>query len=349
MFRSNNYYVYALIDPRDNQIFYIGKGKGRRIKAHNREKSHKVNNITKFLKIEEIKRKGLKIKEQVLFTGLSENDAFKLEHIIIYKIGRQAFGEGPLTNFVPGGTWKKGDSLFYESPIDLNFDLSKLDFVSKQIFLDINHTSKITHLSDLNFLNFHIYKFTGELFCIMSKTCFFKNYPYAGVKFLYNFEPLIFNTIKINQYQKESESLIVSTFHIKNIYTSKYLLEINSHYFDAEFYKKLDLFITNKKEFFQLTSKKIPSLSAEFDSNQLILKSDFNNNRIENYYYLSNGIFQNTKPENPEYNSTVLDDMSTNTTQFVYEEPKPLTDAEIKERDKASKDWNDFINYNQRY
>ena len=29
-----NYYVYALIDPRTNKVFYIGKGKGNRIYAH---------------------------------------------------------------------------------------------------------------------------------------------------------------------------------------------------------------------------------------------------------------------------------------------------------------------------
>lgn len=31
---SLTYYVYALVDPRDNRIFYIGKGKGNRIFQH---------------------------------------------------------------------------------------------------------------------------------------------------------------------------------------------------------------------------------------------------------------------------------------------------------------------------
>lgn len=44
------WYVYELYDPRDNVVFYVGKGKGKRIDAHEKEArkgvcSHKCNKI----------------------------------------------------------------------------------------------------------------------------------------------------------------------------------------------------------------------------------------------------------------------------------------------------------------
>ncbi len=38
------YYVYCLVDPRNNQTFYIGKGKGNRIFAHRQAKTLKNKN-----------------------------------------------------------------------------------------------------------------------------------------------------------------------------------------------------------------------------------------------------------------------------------------------------------------
>lgn len=40
----NEYFVYALIDPRDGSIFYIGKGKGNRPKQHLTESLRYKNN-----------------------------------------------------------------------------------------------------------------------------------------------------------------------------------------------------------------------------------------------------------------------------------------------------------------
>ena len=50
------YYVYALIDPRNNKPFYIGKGKDNRAESHAKFQSgcnniHKDNVIRKILKL----------------------------------------------------------------------------------------------------------------------------------------------------------------------------------------------------------------------------------------------------------------------------------------------------------
>ena len=77
------YYVYALIDPRDDNPFYIGKGKGNRIYNH-------VNNAIKLAKstdkldiIREIRSSGKRVKHVIIRHGLDEDDAFKIESSII--------------------------------------------------------------------------------------------------------------------------------------------------------------------------------------------------------------------------------------------------------------------------
>lgn len=52
------YYVYALADPRDNKIFYIGKGINNRIFQH----EEKLDNSNKSNRIKEILSSGNKIK-----------------------------------------------------------------------------------------------------------------------------------------------------------------------------------------------------------------------------------------------------------------------------------------------
>ena len=64
------YYVYALIDPRDNSVFYIGKGIGNRVFEHEKEDGNALKNQ----KIAEIKNAGFEVKKVIILHGINEND-----------------------------------------------------------------------------------------------------------------------------------------------------------------------------------------------------------------------------------------------------------------------------------
>lgn len=80
----NGFYVYALVDPRDNTVFYVGKGTGNRIFSHEIE-SGKVNKSEKqkLQKIREIEDDGFFVKRLIVNFGLSEDEAFVAEATLI--------------------------------------------------------------------------------------------------------------------------------------------------------------------------------------------------------------------------------------------------------------------------
>jgi hypothetical protein len=92
------YYVYLLIDPRNNKIFYVGKGKGNRINQHLlgtlNDKTHETEKIKK---IREIQNSGLEVKHIVLRHELTEKEAFEVESAVI-----DVLGKDNLTNLVKG-------------------------------------------------------------------------------------------------------------------------------------------------------------------------------------------------------------------------------------------------------
>ena len=48
-----NFYVYGLIDPRNNQLFYIGKGKDNRVFEHEKESINSIQIKTKEYRVVE--------------------------------------------------------------------------------------------------------------------------------------------------------------------------------------------------------------------------------------------------------------------------------------------------------
>lgn len=88
------YYVYALIDPRNNKIFYVGKGTGNRVFAHanNMENSIKDPETEKQEIIKNIMDSGLEVKYYILRHGIdNEDEAFDIESTIIDFLTYPAF------------------------------------------------------------------------------------------------------------------------------------------------------------------------------------------------------------------------------------------------------------------
>jgi hypothetical protein len=74
------YYVYELIDPRDGECFYVGKGKGRRAWRHMREWMRGIGvNIRKLDRIADIHAAGAQVEVRIVADGMSEEQAYKLE------------------------------------------------------------------------------------------------------------------------------------------------------------------------------------------------------------------------------------------------------------------------------
>lgn len=80
----NGFYVYALIDPRNEKVFYIGKGTGNRVFSHEIESGKTPKSEKEKLhKIQEIEKDGFAVKRLIVNWGLSEVEAFASEATLI--------------------------------------------------------------------------------------------------------------------------------------------------------------------------------------------------------------------------------------------------------------------------
>lgn len=111
-----NYYVYSYKTPVNISLstmtllagasFYIGKGKGKRYRAHLNEKK-KLNHI-KHAIIDRIRAAGFEPIVEILFSELSNEDAKLIEISTISHIGRISKRAGTLSNLTDGGDGATG-------------------------------------------------------------------------------------------------------------------------------------------------------------------------------------------------------------------------------------------------
>ena len=77
------YYVYALVDPRDNRIFYIGKGKGNRVFQHAKDSLNEDYQSLKLDIIRSILSEGKEVGLYILRHNLNEETAYIVESVLI--------------------------------------------------------------------------------------------------------------------------------------------------------------------------------------------------------------------------------------------------------------------------
>ena len=112
------YYVYQLRLENSESPFYIGKGRGRRMLDHFKnselkKRSHKNNVINKAI------REGVEVLREVLYEGLTEEQAHAKEIELIALYGRRVNG-GCLTNATDGGEGVSGYKPSPETRIKLS-------------------------------------------------------------------------------------------------------------------------------------------------------------------------------------------------------------------------------------
>lgn len=282
--KNNQYYVYALIDPRSNEYFYIGKGKGNRHFSHftNRDFDH-INSL-KDHRISEIRKEFKNPKTEILFADLDEETAFEIEAIIIFKLGRQILSEGKLTNLVPGGKWKLGDAVTFKQNINPTFDLNKLSHSSQEKFLSFKKISSFDYL-ETGKSDQIIYKYDheGKFETALTLNEFFKG-------------AITIETVEILRQLRENEFPIYywniySKVFFDKIYISKSLNISLLEIIDQNFHRQFDD-LNQRKVKFDLESNINNILRIKVSKNNSILS-------ITSYYKKGNPkYFKSTKNGN---------------------------------------------------
>lgn len=99
---TSGFYVYLLTDPLNGEIFYVGKGKGKRMHDHELDaKAGRIANVKKHQRIVSVLSRGHQVDKIVFHSCSDEVEAFDVERAMIVRL------HDGLTNMLGGVTSQK--------------------------------------------------------------------------------------------------------------------------------------------------------------------------------------------------------------------------------------------------
>ena len=132
-----NYYVYRLIDPRNGETFYVGKGRGNRVFAHIREQVDDDDIDPKLKRIREIVNSGFEVAHVIHRHGMDEKTALEVEAAVM-----DAYPG--LTNLASG--YGSGFGVLHAREVIARYHAEVAVFKHKAILIIVNRTAAETSL-----------------------------------------------------------------------------------------------------------------------------------------------------------------------------------------------------------
>ena len=129
-------YVYRLIDPRNGETFYVGKGKGNRVFSHIRAEQQELEGdelTNKMKRIREIRLAGFEVAHVIHRHGMDEKTAFEVEAALI-----DAYPE--VLNDV-GGTHSNDYGVMHAREIVQRYCAEPAVFKHKALLISVNRSA----------------------------------------------------------------------------------------------------------------------------------------------------------------------------------------------------------------
>ncbi len=131
-------YVYRLIDPRNGETFYVGKGKDNRVFAHIRAEIGTDEPNEKLKRIHEIRAAGFNVAHVIHRHGLDDKTAYEVEAALI-----DAYPG--LANAVTGSGSNEFGAMHAQEIVN-KYHAKPADFQHRAIIINVNRTATETSL-----------------------------------------------------------------------------------------------------------------------------------------------------------------------------------------------------------